>query len=231
MITGLVILGANALLVSATLAIYGAISHDRGLVGIAVSAGLVGGVFLVYGVSRDEPRLGSLLSYLSILANASTVVLEDLDLLDSRLCVIDGEPMVAVYTKSECPASVNPGLGFASGSPYLSIPVNLFHNVSALEEVTAESVESALRGVLVEELGLLKSIRVEAGGANLFTVFAVGLSDALSEYSKYPVDPFTLLIAVAVARLTGRDVLVVERGSIPDGMRLVLRVGSSERAP
>jgi len=224
---GLVILGANAVLVSATLAIYGVISHDRGLVGIAVSAGLVGGVFLVYGLSRDEPRLGSVLSYLSILANASTAVLEDLDLLDSKLCVISGEPMVAVYTKTECPASVNPGLGFTFGSPYFSIPIDSFRDVSTLEEVTAESIESALRGILFEELGLLRSIRVEAGGGSLFTVYATGLSDALSEYSKYPVDPFTLLVAVATARLTGRDVLVVERSSVPDGVRLVLRVGSS----
>ncbi|MEM1961949.1 MAG: hypothetical protein QW564_03655 [Sulfolobales archaeon] len=224
---GLVILGANAVLVSATLAIYGVISHDRGLVGIAVSAGLVGGVFLVYGLSREEPRLGSVLSYLSILANASTAVLEDLDLLDSKLCVIGGEPMVAVYTKAECPASVNPGLGFTFGSPYFSIPIDLFRDVSTLEEVTAESIESALRGVLVEELGLLRSVRVEAGGGSLFTVYATGLSDALSEYSRYPVDPFTLLMAVATARLTGRDVLVVERSRVPDGVRLVLRVGSS----
>lgn len=227
MTVGLVLLGANTVLVSALLAIYGLVSKDSGLVGIAVSAGIIGGVFLVYGLSRDEPRLGSVLSYLSILANASTAVLEDLDLLDGRVCVISKQPMVVVYTKTECPASANPGLGFTSGSPYFSIPVDLFRDTSTLEEVTAESIESALRGILVEELGLLRSIRVEAGGGSLFTVYATGLSDALSEYSKYPVDPFTLLVAVATARLTGRDVLVVERSSVPDGVRLVLRVGSS----
>ncbi|MEM0066764.1 MAG: hypothetical protein QXH88_07585, partial [Sulfolobales archaeon] len=111
--------------------------------------------------------------------------------------------------------------------PYFSIPIDSFRDVSTLEEVTAESIESALRGILVEELGLLRSIRVEAGGGSLFTVYATGLSDALSEYSKYPVDPFTLLVAVATARLTGRGVLVVERSSVPDGVWLVLRVGSS----
>lgn len=227
MTLGLLLLGVNTLLVSALLAIYGVVNRDGGLVGVAVSAGLVGGVFLVYGLSREEPRLGSILSYLSILASASTVVLEDLDLLDGRVCVVGGEAMVAVYTKAECPVSVNPGLGFTSGSPYFSIPVSAFQDVSALEEVSAESLERALRSVLVEDLGLCRSVKVEAGGGNLVIVYATGLIDVLREYGRYPVNPFVLLIAAAMARLVGKEVLVVERSSIPGGLRLTLRVGSS----
>lgn len=223
---GLVLLGVNTVVVSSLLAIYGVINRDGGLVGVAASAGLVGGVFLVYGLSREEPRLGPVLSYLSILVNASTAVLEDLDLLDSRLCVVGGETAMAVYTKAGCPASVNPGLGFASGHPYLSIPVDVLREVPALEESSVESLERALRSILVEELGLLRNIRVEPGGGGLVTVYATGLADVLGEYSRYPVDPFALLIAIATARLTGKDVLVVERSSIPGGQRLVLRVGS-----
>lgn len=226
MTVGLLLLGVNTVLVSALLAIYGVVTQDGGLVGVAVSSGLVGGVFLVYGASREEPRLGSVLSYLSILANAATAVIEDLDLLDGRVCVVSKEEMVAVYTKTDCPASVNPGLGFTSGSPYLSIPVNVFRDISALEESSAESLEGALRSILVEDLGLCRGVRVEAGGGNLVTVYATGLADVLREYSRYPVDPFTLLTAAATARLAGRDVLVVERSGIPDGLRLVLRVGS-----
>ncbi|MDW8083041.1 MAG: hypothetical protein RMI56_04485 [Sulfolobales archaeon] len=228
MITGLLLLGVNAVLVSALLATYGVLAGDNGLVGVAVSVGVVGGVMIVYSVSWEEPRLRSLYSYLSMMVNASTAVLEDLDLLGGRLCVTGGSgSLLAVYTKSECPASANPGIGFTSGHPYFSIPTDAFGDVEALENLSEESLGSALAGLLVEELELCKSVDVENLGGSLVAVHLVGLSDALREYVKYPVDPYTLITATAIARLSGRDVLVVERSTTPSGLRLTVRVGGT----
>jgi hypothetical protein len=122
--TRLLILGLNILVVSLLLVVYGVLVGDNGLVGVAVSLGIVGGVLVVYSTTPQDPSIIALTSYSEILVNATTSALEDLDLLEPSICAIRRADLtLLVYSKTPCPVEVDPGLGFTSGSPYLAIPV------------------------------------------------------------------------------------------------------------
>ncbi|MFN3268748.1 MAG: hypothetical protein ACK416_05775, partial [Zestosphaera sp.] len=123
------------------------------------------------------------------------------------------------------PDAPNPGVGFAGGSPYLSIPVNVFQDVTELEELSAQHVENSLNSLLAGELSLCKAVRVEQRG-DLLVVDVIGLVKLLSEYTKYPVDPVVLLLLAIIARLVGggKKIYLVEKETTPGYTRLVVRV-------
>ncbi|MFN3268535.1 MAG: hypothetical protein ACK416_04680, partial [Zestosphaera sp.] len=83
----LFVLGIDIIIVSVLLAVYGLITSNAGLVGVSVSVGIVGGVVVVFSAAPGEPALGVILNYASMLAHVTTAVVEDLDLLNSKVCV------------------------------------------------------------------------------------------------------------------------------------------------
>ncbi|MEM1618575.1 MAG: hypothetical protein QXE77_03390 [Desulfurococcaceae archaeon] len=223
--TRLLILGVDVLLVSAFVAIYGVITGSVELVGIGASTGIVGGVFVVYSLIPGEPSVGALLSYTSLLVNATTTVVEDLDLLTHRICAhSEAGYTLLVFSKKDCPSKPNPGMGFAGGFPYFSIPVDLFQDVEKLEDLTDHALENSLNTLLASELGLCRIIRVERRG-DFYVIDVIGLSKLLAEYTKYPVDPVVLLVLTAVAKLVGESrVHLIEKEVLPGYTRLIVRV-------
>lgn len=223
--TRLFVLGIDILIVSVLLVVYGLTTGNTGLVGVSVSIGIIGGVIAIYSTTPGEPALGAILSYTSMLVHAATTVVEDLDLLNNKVCVHSAPTStLIVYSKTTCPDSPNPGIGFAGGSPYFSIPVNVFQEVAKLEELSSQSLENSLHSLLVGELSLCKAIRVEQRG-ELFVVDVIGLAKPLVDYTKYPVDPVVLLLLAVIARLVGEGKIhLVEKEITPGYTRLIVRV-------
>jgi len=225
----LLILGVNILVVSVLIAIYGVLIGDGGLVGIGLSISLVGGVLVVYSTIPQDPSLVALASYSDLLVDALTSTLEDLDLLESQLCGVrrSGE-ILLVYSKTPCLLEVDPGVGFAGGSPYLALPVStLSVLVESSSESTSTLLERSLTAVLVEEFSACKSVKVEEE-SGLYRVYITGLADVLKKYLERPVDPYTLLVlAVSSETLQVECIRLVERRVTPDGVLLVLKAESS----
>lgn len=224
----LLALGVNVVLASVLLTIYGLLNDNVGLVGLATSAGIIGGVLIVYSIVPTEPSIKAILSYTSMLANTVTSVLEDMDLLSSRICALStGDSVLITYSKVACPDNVNPGIGFIVNSPYLSIPANVFKDVTELEELSVKALEEALTSVLVDDLSLCRVIRVEQRG-DLIVIHITGMAKYLIDYNKHPLNPIVLLVLAMIARLVGTGkVYLIEKSDIPGLTRLVVRVEKS----
>ncbi|MGB9827210.1 hypothetical protein IMZ38_03000 [Thermosphaera chiliense] len=223
----LLVLGLNMLIIAGLLAAYGLATGYNNLVGVAASLGVLGGVFIAYSRIPRDPAVSSLLNYSKILVEGVTSTIEDLDLLDASLCIVTkGSEVLAVYSKIPCPSRVDPGLGFAGGSPYLAIPLDM-PVLELVESSTGEldTIEKALRTIVIEELGMARDVGVSATG-NIYRVYVSGLADALKEYVKYPVDPYSIIIASTLARAAMINYLrVIEKTQTLDGVLITLGVG------
>ncbi|MEM1533390.1 MAG: hypothetical protein QW164_04900 [Desulfurococcaceae archaeon] len=221
----LFVLGMDIFIASVLLVVYGLTTGSTGLVGVGVSISVVGSVIAIYSAAPGEPTLGAILSYTSMLAHAATAMVEDLDLLSNKVCVHSASTStLIVYSKTTCPDAPNPGVGFAGGSPYFSIPVSVLQGVAKLEELSSQHLEDSLNSLLVSELGFCKAIRVEQRG-ELLVVDVIGLAKPLVNYTKYPVDPVVLLPLAVIARLVGEGKIhLVEKETTPEYTRLIVRV-------
>jgi hypothetical protein len=201
----LVILGINVLVGSLLLATYGALVGESGLVGVAASLAVLGGVLVAYGGAAPETPQ-SILSYTRTLVYTITSTIEDLDLLDSNICVVRKRgALLVVLSKAPCPGDVDPGIGFASGSPYLAIPVDTAwlrgRELEIEESGASEDLETALWSLLVDELGLCRSLRVELEGG-VYRVRLISPARHMVEFSRFPVDPYVLFTLPALAEVT-----------------------------
>lgn len=225
--TKLVIVGLNIVVISALVAVYGAVTGDVELLGLSLSTSLIGLTMLVYGTSHGEVGPEFLTTYLKTLVESTTLVLETLDLLDGYACGVVGlgENTLVVFSKTTtaCNQATSPGLGFVGASPYYAIPVSALPDVQSTEGLDSKVVEDALSHVLVSELGVCRSVKVSLAG-NIVEVFIAGIPEIVREYTKYPPDPITILTVASLAKITKRSVLLIERISIPGGARLVLRL-------
>lgn len=223
--TRLLVLGVNVLAASALIAVYGVLTSNSGLVGIALSISVVGGVLIVYSTTPQDPSVLALTSYSEILLNAVTSTLEDLDLLESRICVIrKKDSTYLVYSKIPCPFEVDSGVGFTGGSPYLAIPVSTPSvPIESSNEPTSLLLERSLAEILVGEFSACRSVRVEEEDG-LYTVHVVGPAEVLKQYLERPVDPFTLFILIVSSEvLRAQSVRLIEKKITPDGILVVLR--------
>lgn len=225
----LLVLGLNILVVSILLVVYGILIGDNGLVGIALSTSIIGGVLVVYSTTPQDPSITALMSYSEILTNAIISTLEDLDLLESQICVIKrGNHVLLVYSKNPCPIEVDPGVGFTSGSPYLAIPLKTLIEFSeSSSETTSTLLERALTTLLIEEYSACRSVRVEEEGG-FYRVYISGLVEVLKQYLEKPIDPYTLLTLMAASiALTTRCVRLVDKRIMPDSILLIIGVEHS----
>lgn len=227
----LLVLGVNVVVVSVLLVVYGILLGDSGLVGIGFSASLLGGVLVAYSTTPRDPSVVALLNYSNILVDAVTSTLEDLDLLESQVCSIKrGGVTLLVYSRTPCPLEVDPGVGFAGGSPYLAIPTTRLSTLvesASSSESTSSLLERSLAAVLVDELSACRSIRVEEE-ADQYRVYITGLADVFKQYLERPLDPYTLLVlAVSSEVLPATYIRLVERKIARDSILLVLRAEKS----
>ena len=227
MISRLLILGLNIIILATLLGAYGLIVGDNGLIGVSASMGLVGGVLVIYSSAPVEASTSSLMSYTGTLVNAVTSTLEDLDLLDSNICSIRKRDMyLLVFSKVPCPLRVDPGIGFTGGSPYLAIPIEPLpiETPGSSSELSDKAIEDQLRSILVDELSICKSVRVESE-SGLYRVQISGLNEQLREYVEYPVDPYTIITLSTITQITPMNCTrLINRVNIPDGILLVTRV-------
>lgn len=224
-----VVLGLNIIIVSSLVAIYGYIVNEPALIGVGASTGMLGGVLVVLAYVPVEPSQEAISSYLATIVNGITTVLEDLDLLNYKLCVDNtkGKSTLLVYSKTDCPRSPNPGIGQHLHMPYLSIPTGIFQDVFKLETVTSSSLEDALSNMMVSVLGVCRVVKVEIRG-DFIVVDVIGISRVLLDYLKYPVDPVTVITTILVTKLTNASRLeLVEREITMNNMRLVMKAGTS----
>ncbi len=222
----LLVLGVNVVVVSVLLVVYGILLGDSGLVGIGFSASLLGGVLVAYSTTPRDPSVVALLNYSDILVDAVTSTLEDLDLLESQVCSIKrGDVTLLVYSRTPCPLEVDPGVGFAGGSPYLAIPTTRLSTLvesASSSESTSSLLERSLAAVLVDELSACRSVRVEEE-ADQYRVYITGLADVFKQYLERPLDPYTLLVlAVSSEVLPATCIRLVERKIARDSVLLVL---------
>jgi len=218
----LLVLGINIVIASILLLAYGLVMAMPSVIGVSMSMAVIGGVIAVYSSLPRDPEAGFLLSYVKTLVNGLTAAIEDLDLLDAHSSIVrSGAGTLLIVSRAPCVENVDPGLGFSQGSPYIAIPLESLSTV--FEGVSAEDVESFLRAVLVDELSICRAVSVSVEG-NIYRVALSGLSDLLKEFTRYPLDPYTVVTLLALSRVAGaRCVRLVDRSVTPEGV--VLAVG------
>ncbi|WP_048813424.1 hypothetical protein [Desulfurococcus mucosus] len=219
----LTLLGLGVAAAASLLAAYALLTGDTGLLGAAASAVMAGGVVAVASTAPAEPSQQALHYYTGMLAAGSTAVLEDLDLLDAKPCAVNkGGRILIAFTKAACTQGVDPGVGFHGGSPYYAIPVEPLGE--AVPAGSPGGLADALRVILVEELGVCRSVRVEEAGG-VVKVRMQGVAGGLREYAGYPVNPAVLILLAAVAGVTGTGAVVLVDGKeVPGGVEVSLRV-------
>jgi hypothetical protein len=221
------VLGINIVVVAVLLAVYSFMIMDTGLLGVAISLALVGGVMVVYSTAPQDPTTNFLLNYSKNLVNVLTSSLEDLDLLDSKIWIARrSDTTLAVFSRTPCLEDVDPGIGFSGGSPYIAIPIEI-PAIEYAETVSAESSEDIgrmLRSLLIDEFSICRNVDVSYEDG-LYRVTVIGLSSSLNEFMKYPLDPYTVITLATISRVLGaRCVKLVGRRSIPDGVEIFVKV-------
>lgn len=215
----LLVLSVNVLAVSALVLLYGVVTYETSLIGVALSSILLGLVLLTSCFTVTETIVNTLTEYSTLTSNALASVMEDMNLLESKIHVVRGdEGLRLVIIKAGRSEGVGPGLGVRFGEPYLAIPIDdVLKDVPQVEELVEGALESSLTSVLVETLGLCSRVVVRWSGGYV-RVELVGVSKALEGLKGLPLNPFNTLVAVALARITGRGVKLVESGSTVGGM-------------
>jgi hypothetical protein len=223
----LAVLGVNVVAVSVLAAVYGLYTQDTAILGVALSVSLVGAVLLAMSFASSGAVLSSLVEYAEIASRALTTVVEDLDLLRSRLlATVDGGEVRLAIARTPDPGSLGTGIGVRYGEPYISFPVGrVLEGATVVTELDGRSLESALGSVLVDSLGLCSRVVTEVSG-RFVRVELYGISRPLERMCGMPVNPVNVLTAVALARVTGRAVALVESGQVAGGRYVVFEVVS-----
>ncbi|MEM1638458.1 MAG: hypothetical protein QXJ69_00050 [Desulfurococcaceae archaeon] len=203
------ILGINIVLISAMFTLYGLIINNPSLVGLFASFLITGSVIVVLSFTTREGLLSIFTSYSDILTRFATSIVEDFDLLESTLAVIRrGNNTYIVFTKSTSITQPEPGVGFNSNTPYIAILVNeLMNDIEELSEANESVIETELNETFVEEFSVCRRIGAEYSGGSIKLVL-VDVDDRVKEFFKYPLDPVTLLIMVALRKLINRDIVL-----------------------
>lgn len=221
----LLILSSNILIVSSLILLYGIINNEPSLIGVSASSILVGLVLLMFSFSVAESVINSLIEYLSLVNNALTSVIENVDLLESDFYVtrVDGELRLVMIKRGK-PEAVIPGLGVKLGEPYLAIPAeNILKDVVQVDEISEGVIETNLNLVLTESLGLCSKVFVRLS-ERLVRVDLMGVNKVLSRFNGMPINPLKALVAVATARLLGKDLKLSESGDTVGGVYYVFEV-------
>jgi len=221
----LAVLGVNVLTVSALAAAYSFYAQDTALLGVALSVGLAGAVLLAMGFTTPEATLVALTEYADVVGRALTTVIEDLDLLRSKLvATVDGGGVRLAIAKTSDLGDVGAGIGARFGEPYISFPAGrVLEGVTGVPELDGRSLESALSEVLVESLGLCSRVATEVSG-RLVRVEVYGVSKPLERLCGTPVNPVNVLTAIALARATGGSVALVDSGRVAGGRYMVFEL-------
>lgn len=221
----LLILSSNILVISSLILLYGVVNQEPSLIGVSLSSILTGLVLLMLSFAVSESIINSLTEYLSLTNNALTSVIENVDLLESDFYVarVDNELRLVMLKRGK-PEAVIPGLGVKFGEPYLAIPVeNVLEEVTQVNEVTEKVVETNLNSVLVDTLGLCGRVVVKLT-EKLIRVDLINVNKVLRRFEKMPLDPAKTLVAVATARLVGKDLKLSDSGNTVGGVYYVFEV-------
>jgi len=165
------------------------------------------------------------MEYLSLANNALTSIIENVDLLESEFYVtrVDNELRLVILKRGK-PEAIIPGLGVKFGKPYLAIPVNnILEEVTQVNEITEKVVETNLNSVLVDTLGLCSKVFVKLT-EKLIRVDLINVNKVLRRFEKTPLNPLETLVAVATARLIGKDLKLSESGDTVNGVYYVFEV-------
>lgn len=221
----LFILSSNILVISSFTLVYGIVNQEPSIIGVSISSILMGLVLLMLSFAVTESVINSLVEYSSLVNNALTSIIENVDLLESSLYVThtDGE-LRLVMIKRGRPETVVPGLGVKLGEPYLAIPVEeVLKEVTQVDEISERTIETNLNFVLVESLGLCDRVGVKLTG-RLIRVDLININKVLKRFNGTPLNPLNALVAIATARLIGKDLKLSESGDTVGGLYYVFEV-------
>lgn len=185
----LIAVGSNILVASSLLAMYSFLIGDGRLMGIAFSSIVLSSVMMALGYesSPQENRFRD--EFLLDLEAALSVILEDLDLLNSKPRVLwreDGTLMM-VYSKTSVDRAA-PGVNFANGSPYYAFPLNnLKVDVPDLTALPPEQAGLTVSRIL-REATKSNDADVVSQGKSL-RVALYGVSEDMIATANYPVNP------------------------------------------
>lgn len=221
----LLILSSNILVISSFTLIYGIVNQEPSLVGVSISSILMGLVLLMFSFAVTESVINSLVEYSSLVNGALTSIIENVDLLESDFYVtrVDGELRLVIIKRGR-PEAIIPGLGVKLGEPYLAIPVEeVLKEVTQVDEISEKTIETNLNSVLVESLGLCGRVTVKLTG-KLIRVDLININKVLKRFNGMPLNPLNTLVAVATARIIGKDLRLSDSGDAVGGSYYVFEV-------
>lgn len=195
----MIAIGSNILVVSSLLAMYSFLIGDSRLMGVAFSSLVLSTIMIALGYesSPQENRVRD--EFLLDLEAALSVILEDLDLLNSKPRVLwrENDEPIMVYSKTNIERAV-PGVNFADGSPYYALPLyNLKVDVPDLATLPPEQARLTLSRVLREMVKSNDADIVFQGKSVRIALY--GVSEDIIATTNYPVNPVIAGVLVALS--------------------------------
>lgn len=215
--------GLTIVSIALVFTLYGMMFHIYPVMGVSLSALVIGIAVTVIGATYSEPAEDILRHILSDIDMFVVRVLEDMGIVGGHNVKICLENMLAVFYEKpvEC-RNAAPGIGMASGAPYIAIPLD---SISRYMGYVFEGVDlvDMLKKLLIDILGVCRSIVITKAG-NTISVELVDLTDKGFEYLATPMNPLRLLIPLAVTQSFRLDVEVSEEILTQTGYTMKLRL-------
>lgn len=217
-----IVVGLSILVASAIFIAYGIAVASGQIIGAALSTVVVGMVFLSFGATYREPIEDLLKHYTSDIHLFTSRVIEDMGIVGGsriRLCL---EKSILIYSEKpiDCSSDTLIGAGILDDVPYVAIPIsNTATWISRFIDIGGDIGEN-LR-TLVGRMSRAISVHIEGDAVE---IELEGLTEAVREVMRYPVNIVRIAILATVAVSYGTDVEIAEESMATDSYRVKLRV-------
>jgi len=194
----LVSLGVGLLTVSAGFTLYSLYMGIGSLAGASLSMGVLGAVILVIGYTYRDPLSDIMQQYSNTALMLLAKIYEDLGLLNDEVIEAcrTSEGVLVVYSKDPIQCSeAKPGLGLASGTPYMALLVR---------ETQPETNDPEQ---VISKLGLAGNTIIHSNEGRI-AVELVNVRKELITGGWRPLNPVQVLVPAYLALTLGKNVML-----------------------
>lgn len=207
--------------------VYGVMTRDGRVIGVALSFMILGITFLVLGATYSRPFEELLRQYSSDLSIFTTKIIEDMGIISSnrtKLCL--SSSLVVFSEKLTSCSNITAGVGIQNDIFYIAIPTTNF--IQALSKIIEEesSLANAVKKFVIDMGSLCRFLSVTVEG-NTITIEMNELTALARELIGHPLNIVRLGIIAIIAIHLKADVEVVEEIVTINSYKLKARVEGS----
>lgn len=209
--------------------IYGVVTRDSKVIGVALSFMVLGITFLVLGATYSRPLEELLKQYSSDLNAFITKVVEDIGVISSgrtKLC-LDNSLVVFLEKPVNC-NNIVAGVGIQNNAFYVAIPVtNFIQAVFKIIEEEEKSLASVVKKFVIDMYNLCRVLSVVME-KDVVVIEMNDLTDIAKELIQHPINIVRLGIIAVVSIHLKANVEVVEEIMAFNSYKLKVKVEGSK---